>query len=152
MFNNPSSMGHPACLKYLSQDHVQESLAAVQPTGHLRSGAMVERVKAARVKFRKDFTWALCTYNAEHAQALDMPLSHITQYRSLAKRFKALSTVTFYMDHKLQSYERERSTFTPQVLESLARRHEERSRHLDEMVRFVQELRQCHPQILKVAN
>ncbi|KAK3824159.1 MAG: hypothetical protein JOS17DRAFT_270083 [Linnemannia elongata] len=139
--------------KQLNDPQVREILAtSAQPGGHFRSASTIEYTKAAGLVLRKDFTWLLCSLNAEHIQSVVIPLSDISRYHSLVGRFKVLSSVTFFIDLRLQLNGEERSRLSPQELETLKRQLKERVRDLNEMVRFIQELRQCHPHVLTTAS
>jgi hypothetical protein len=143
----------PNIIKHLNQPQVRETLAATaQPGGRFHSAKTVEYMRAVGLVLRKDFTWFLCTNNAEHIRSVVIPLSDISRYFSLVGRLKVLSNITFFIDLQLQLHNRERSRFSPQELETLERQLEDRARHLDEMIRFVQKLRQCHPHIHMAAT
>lgn len=143
----------PNFIKQLNDPQVREILAAsAQPGGHFRSARKIEYTKAAGLVLRKDFTWLFCSLNAEHIRSVVIPLSDISRYLSLVERFKILSSITFFIDLRLQLDARERSWLSPLELETLERQLEERGRHLDEMVRFIKELRQCHPHVFTTAT
>jgi hypothetical protein len=107
--------------------------------------------RGAARDLRKDLTWALCA-NAEKIKDLVIPISDITRYLGQTYRFKVLSDVTFLLDrdtnHTIPSG-RELST---QEQEEKNAQRTERTRHLEEMVSFVQEHQRLHPGVLTFAR
>ncbi|KAG0288994.1 hypothetical protein BGZ96_007326 [Linnemannia gamsii] len=151
-FHGPLLATFPNYIEHLSQPQVRETVAAAAQTGSLIiSGKLIEYFRPAGHILRKDFTWILCTTNAEHIRSVVIPLSDILRYFSLIGRFKTLSNITFSFNPRLQLNERMRSRLSPQQLQILDRQMNDQTQHLDEMIRFVQELRQRHPHILRVA-
>lgn len=99
-----------------------------------------------------DLPWALCS-NAEHINTLTIPLSDINRYFQLLQRSRSLTTITFHLDRRVfDLQERLRSELTTQESADFDKILEGQTRHLEEMIRFVQEHRQHHDGILQKAT
>ncbi|KAF9118125.1 hypothetical protein BGX30_004812 [Mortierella sp. GBA39] len=101
-------------------------------------------------ELRRDLTWALCS-DVEHIRILTIPLSDIGRYSSLVNRFESLRDVTFQLDRYLSDEGANMDEITPEELAVHIQQRDERVQHLDQMVLFVQELRQRHKNVLQTA-
>ncbi|KAF9136054.1 hypothetical protein BGW39_008017 [Mortierella sp. 14UC] len=126
--------------------HADRHLAEYSPSGPFMPNIEIIHLGAARA-LRRDLTWALCT-NAERIQRIVIPISDITRYFAMVKRFKTLSNITFLMERALQH----REDLTAEQQEIRALQRADRVRHLEEMVLFVQEHQRQHRNILRVAR
>ncbi|KAF9151858.1 hypothetical protein BG015_006130 [Linnemannia schmuckeri] len=97
-----------------------------------------------------DSRTALCS-NVERIKSLTIPLSDIGRYSSLVDRFEALTNVTFQLDRQLSEEDADMDEITAEELTVLNQQRDERKQHLDQMVLFVQELRQRHKNVLQTA-
>ncbi|KAK5821516.1 hypothetical protein F5H01DRAFT_337322, partial [Linnemannia elongata] len=102
-------------------------------------------------ELRRDLTWALCS-DIERLRYLEIPVSDIDRYLPLVDKFKALSRVRFELDRRLFSTHINLERLTPEQRTVLTHQREERRRHLDQMVLFVQGLRHHHGSVLRVAT
>ncbi|OAQ21994.1 hypothetical protein K457DRAFT_37379, partial [Linnemannia elongata AG-77] len=102
-------------------------------------------------ELRRDLTWALCS-DIERLRHIEIPVSDIDRYLPLVDKFKALSRVRFELDRPLFPTHINLERLTPEQRTVLTHQREERRRHLDQMVLFVQGLRHHHGSVLRVAT
>ncbi|OAQ32587.1 hypothetical protein K457DRAFT_16152 [Linnemannia elongata AG-77] len=100
---------------------------------------------------QRDLTWALC-WGVERLRYLEIPVSDIDRYLPLVDKFKALSKVWFELDRQLFDAHIDLEELTPEQLTVLNLQRDERKRHLDQMVLFVQGLRHHHGSVLQAAS
>ncbi|KAG0202347.1 hypothetical protein BGX33_009762 [Mortierella sp. NVP41] len=79
------------------------------------------------------------------------PLGYL-RYMAVIDRFKVLSDVVFQLDRTLMRGLQPWEELNTDELELLSRHQEERTRHLEEMIVFVQEHRRQHPSVLRKAR
>ncbi|KAF9094537.1 hypothetical protein BGX29_009464 [Mortierella sp. GBA35] len=153
VFYNDILSSRPEFIKHLKYCNVHDRLAADQPVGHFFDETPRDVDHAACRELQRDFSWALCA-DTERVQSLVIPISDISRHLALIPRLKVLSSITFYLDENFEHYldlEGD-DELTSQEQETLVRRQEDRTQHLEDIVRFVQEHRQFHPHILAVAT
>ncbi|KAK3824166.1 MAG: hypothetical protein JOS17DRAFT_752129 [Linnemannia elongata] len=107
--------------------------------------------QSAEREIRRDLAWALCDSNAERIQTLHLPISDISRYLTLVPRLKVLASVVFQIDKNL-ALPCYWEGATREEEESLARLKEDRVKHLEEMVWFVQELQRHHPNVIQTVR
>ncbi|KAG0310386.1 hypothetical protein BGZ97_012595 [Linnemannia gamsii] len=88
----------------------------------------------------------------EHVRYLEIPVSDIDRYLPLADRFKALSEMKSVLDRRLFDAHINLDDLTPEQHAILTQQRDERTKHLDQMVLFVLELRQLHKNVLQTAS
>ncbi|KAF9087608.1 hypothetical protein BGX23_007993 [Mortierella sp. AD031] len=153
VFYNDTLSSRPEFIKHLNYCNVHDRLAADQPVGLFFDETPRDVDHAACRELQRDISWALCA-DTERVQSLVIPISDISRYLALIPRLKVLSSITFYLDENFEHYldlEGD-DELTSQEQETLVRRQEDRTQHLEDIVRFVQEHRQFHPHILAVAT
>ncbi|KAF9148697.1 hypothetical protein BG015_009551, partial [Linnemannia schmuckeri] len=105
----------------------------------------------AEREIRLDLAWAFCCSNAERIKTLHVPISDIGRYLTLIPRLKVLANVTFQVDKNL-NVPIYWDQGTSKEKESLARLKEDRARHLEDMVLFVQEHQRYHRNVIQTAQ
>lgn len=105
----------------------------------------------AEQEIRRDLAWALCCSNAERIQTLHIPMSDTSRYLSLIPRLKVLADVVFQIDRNIiPPLHLDRAS--SDVSERWTRLKEDRTRHMEEMVLFVQEHQRHHHKVIQTAR
>ncbi|KAK5821527.1 hypothetical protein F5H01DRAFT_411275 [Linnemannia elongata] len=139
-------------LDFVRDHKLKERYATEAPLGRL----LLERTGdtftiAINREIHRDLTWALC-WDVECLRYLVIPVSDIDRYLPLVDKFKALSMVKFELDRRLFPSSINLEELTPEQLTVLNLQRDERKRHLDQMVLFVQGLRHHHGSVLQAAS
>ncbi|KAK3824164.1 MAG: hypothetical protein JOS17DRAFT_804601 [Linnemannia elongata] len=146
---NPPS---PELVDYVLQNGLENRYFAETPFARLIGDWSWDDCHAALTQdIRRDLTWALCS-NPERIKSLVIPISDIGRFLTLVGRFQALSDVTFALDRQLHDDDVNLDDLTFKERTVLNIQLEERTRHLDQMILFVQELQQQHNGFLRTAS
>ncbi|KAG0300751.1 hypothetical protein BGZ97_003091 [Linnemannia gamsii] len=108
-------------------------------------------IRAINIEHCRDLTWALCSH-VEHIKALAIPLFDVGCYLSLVDRFETLRNVTFHLERQFSEEDADMDEITPEELKVLRQQQDEHTQHLDQMLIFVQGLRQRHRNVLQTAS
>lgn len=147
--NDPPSQ---ELVDYVLQNGLESRYFAEAPFARLIDDSRKEVCHSALTQeIRRDLTWALCS-NPERIKSLVIPISDIGRFLTLVGRFQALSDVVFALDRQLHDNDVDLDDMTSEERTVLDIQLEERTRHLDQMILFVQELQQQHNGFLRTAS
>ncbi|KAK3824174.1 MAG: hypothetical protein JOS17DRAFT_752141 [Linnemannia elongata] len=139
---------------YLRRTGRADRYRAGEPWEHYICGSQEESrffARSAEREIRRDLAWALCYSNAERIQTLHLPISDIDRYLTLVPRLKVLGSVVFQID-KITSTPNHWEGVTSEEKECGIRLKEDRARHLEEMLSFVQEHQRRHRNVIQTAR
>ncbi|KAF9536174.1 hypothetical protein EC957_012263, partial [Mortierella hygrophila] len=151
-FFKPNHQPPQKLVDFVKEHGLKDRYIAETPLGRVSEESHWSIVTMAlNRELRRDLTWALCS-EVERIRILTIPLSDIGRYLSLVDRFESLRDVTFQLDRHLSDEDANMDEITPEELAVHNQQRDERVQHLDQMVLFVQELRQRHRNVLQAAT
>ncbi|KAF9141009.1 hypothetical protein BGX30_005620 [Mortierella sp. GBA39] len=128
---------------------------AEEPLVHYICGSQGEFrlfAQSSEREIRRDLAWAMCCSNAERIQTLHLPISDIGRYLTLVPRLRVLASVVFQIDKNLAEPSYWGGGMSEEEEECWARLKEDRVRHLEEMISFVQEHQRHHRNVIQTAR
>ncbi|KAK3824158.1 MAG: hypothetical protein JOS17DRAFT_752122 [Linnemannia elongata] len=139
-------------LDFVNDHGLKDRYATEAPLAELLHDIPKETLtKAINREIRKDLTWALCS-DVGRVRSLEIPLSDIGRYLPLVDQFRSLSKVRFELDRRLFDADVDLEELTPEQRTLLNHQRNERKQHLDQMILFVQGLRQHYGSVIQAAT
>ncbi|KAF9136051.1 hypothetical protein BGW39_008014 [Mortierella sp. 14UC] len=148
-FHDNNNSAPRILVDYVEQNGLEDRYRAEEPLVKILEDAYwnILFLSVSR-DLRRDLTWAFCS-DVERVKSLSICLKDIGRYLPLVDRLKVLSSVTFLLDRKLNDVNLIRKELTPQQWAVLDQQRQEQTRHLDQMLVFVQEHRRIHRGVLR---
>ncbi|KAF9920704.1 hypothetical protein FBU30_009372, partial [Linnemannia zychae] len=109
-------------------------------------------IEAAAREIRQELTWVFCSANAEQIRTLHISIADIGRYKALIPRLKLLSDIGFQIDRNLKSLPGSSFEWTEDESAMLVKLKEDRTRHLEDMLQFVNEYQIHHPNTLRTVR